>query len=71
MTLKTMLNWFKWQLQIDWSAGRDVSGFGGTVKQYETKINNLLQSIWWESNTSASPISPEAQSIKNEWLNRK
>ena len=45
MTLSTMLNGFKGQIQIDGSAGRDVSGFNGTVKQYETRINNLLKEI--------------------------
>jgi hypothetical protein len=47
MTLKTMLNWFKWQIQIDWSAGRDVSGFVWTVKQYEDRITKLLSEIEW------------------------
>jgi hypothetical protein len=66
MTLKTMLNWFKWQLQIDGSAGRDVSGFWWTVKQYETRINSLLNSIGsWTQQTvggEQSILTPQQQS---------
>jgi len=45
MTLKTMINGFKSQIQIDGSAGRDVSGFAGTVRSYENKVNWLLNEI--------------------------
>jgi len=34
-----MINGFKSQIQIDGSAGRDVSGFAGTVRSYENKVN--------------------------------
>jgi hypothetical protein len=45
MTLKTMINGFKSQIQIDGSAGRDVSAFAGTVKSYENRIDGLLKEI--------------------------
>lgn len=56
MTLQTMVNGFKSQLQTDWSAGRDVSWFGGTVKQYETRINNLLSQIGGNTQTTTTPV---------------
>ena len=57
MTLKTMLNGFKWQIQIDGSAWRDVSWFVWTVKQYEDRINQLLSQLGWNtSSTSTSSL---------------
>lgn len=65
MTLKTMLNGFKWQIQIDGSAWRDVSGFVWTVKQYEDRINKLLSELWWTS----SPASNSNYNFQSDWDN--
>lgn len=70
MTLKTMINWFKTQLQIDWSAWRDVSWFVWTVKQYENTVDSLLNSIWqwgtkWE--TLAPWIDPMWKVPTKQW----
>jgi len=65
MTLKTMLNGFKWQIQIDGSAWRDVSGFVWTVKQYEDRINQLLSQLWW----TTSPASNSNYNFQSDWEN--
>lgn len=63
MTLKTMLNGFKWQIQIDGSAGRDVSGFAWTVRQYEDRINQLLSQLGgWANASVPSSLPPETYS---------
>lgn len=64
MTLKTMLNGFKWQIQIDGSAGRDVSGFAWTVKQYEDRINQLLSQIGGNVN-STPQTDPDFDALYN------
>jgi len=39
MTMKAIQNGFKSQLQTEAASGRDVSQFGGLLKQYDNKVN--------------------------------
>lgn len=47
MTLKTMMNWYKGQLQTLAWAWKDVSKLEWKYKEYEQQANTLLKSIWW------------------------
>ncbi len=55
MTLKTMMNWYKWQLQTLASSGKDVSLFQWKYKDYENVVNGLLNWIWaWNTTTNSN-----------------
>lgn len=71
MTLKTMMNWYKWQLQTLASAWDDVSLFQWKYKDYENIVNGLLNWIWaWNnSNMSSSQSGRWQNSTVNEsWI---
>jgi len=52
MTLKTMINGYKWQLQTLAGVGKDVSKMQGKYKEYEATINSLLNNIWKSSSST-------------------
>jgi hypothetical protein len=57
MTLKTMMNGYKWQLQTLAWAWKDVSKFQWKYNDYEKQINSLLNSIWkWTTPKSWNTI---------------
>ena len=56
MTLNTMLNWYKGQLQTLAWTWRDVSRLQGKYKEYESTINGLLNSINGNTNQTTQTI---------------
>ena len=64
MTLKTMMNGYKWQLQTLAWAGKDVSKFQWKYNDYQKQIDWLLNSIW--KGNKKTPVPPIID-IQNQW----
>ena len=64
MTMKAIQNGFKSQLQTEAASGRDVSQFGGLLKQYDNKVNWLLWELWVQVDNTVKVNSPVYDATK-------